>query len=70
MIHPVTMNVGSPEREMLRAVMRGDGVDVAAYQSAFVQKQPRQARAKQLRASMLGPLLAGVKDAYLRFVPE
>jgi hypothetical protein len=70
MIHPVTMHVDSPEREMLRAVVRGGGVDVAAYQSAFVQRQPRQATAKQLRASMLGPLLAGVKDAYLRLVPE
>ena len=70
MIHPVTMNVASPEREMLRQLSRGEHVDVAEFQEAFVQRQPRQAARKQLRASVLGPLLAGLKDAYLRLVPE
>jgi hypothetical protein len=70
MIHPVTMNVSSPERELVRALARGGTVDVAAFQAAFVERQPRQATRKRLRASVLGPVLAGLKDAYLRLIPE
>jgi hypothetical protein len=70
LIHPVCMTVDAPDREMLRAVINGDAVDVAAFQAAFVERQPRQAARKQLRASVLGPVLSGLKDAYLRLVPE
>jgi hypothetical protein len=70
LIHPVAMTVDAPDREMLRAVMNGGSIDIAAYQSAFVERQPRQAASKQLRASVIGPVLAGLKDAYLRLVPE
>lgn len=70
LIHPVNMTLDAPDRDMVRAVMAGDGVDVAAFQTAFVDRQPRQAARKQLRASVIGPVLAGMRDAYLRLVPE
>jgi hypothetical protein len=70
LIHPVSMMVDAPDREMIRAVMNGDGVDLSAFQAAYVQRQPRQAARKQLPASVFGPILAGLKDAYLRLVPE
>jgi hypothetical protein len=69
MIHPVTMSASSPERQMLAQLARGQNVDVAEFQRAFVQRQPHQP-ARQLRASVLGPVLAGLRDAYLRLIPE
>jgi hypothetical protein len=70
LIHPVTMDVTAPEREMVRAVSRGGRVNIDAFQAAYTRRAARQATSKQLRASVLGPLLAGLKDAYLRLVPE
>jgi hypothetical protein len=69
MIHPVTMSASSPERQMLGQLARGQHVDVAAFQRAFVERQPHQP-SRKLRGSVLGPVLTGLRDAYLRLVPE
>lgn len=70
MIHPVTMEVDSAERKLVRALRSGESVDVAAAQAAFSESHPPLALRKRLRASALGPAMASVKDVYLRLVPE
>jgi hypothetical protein len=70
LIHPVAMNVDSPERELVRTFRRGQTVDLDEFQTAFTQRQPPQAMRKRLRATVLGPAMASLKDAYLRLVPE
>jgi hypothetical protein len=70
MIHPVAMNVDSAERELVRALRKGETVDPAAFEAAFTKRQPAPAMRKRLRATVLGPAMASLKDAYLRLVPE
>lgn len=69
-VHPITMDMNAPDRQLIRELKEGQRVDFDRFQAAFDTYEVSQPQHKRWRHSVVTPVIARLYNAYLRVVPE